>query len=1152
MSMQEQDLDFSDDDQLAGFRLQQVEVYNWGTFHNKVWQLNPQGKNALLTGDIGSGKSTLVDAITTLLVPANRVAYNKAAGADHKERSLRSYVLGYYKSERSDSGVRVKPIALRDQNSYSVIAGVFFNQGYQQTVTLAQVFWQKETSGQPNRFYIVADCQLNIAEHFANFGNDISQLKKQLKNTAHVLPPFNSFPPYAAAFKRRFGIGSDQALELFHQTVSMKSVGNLTEFVRNHMLQAFDVTSRINALIEHFDDLTRAHNAVLKARDQVERLQPLNKDLGKHQQNTEKRQHLSACRDGLKSYFTTIKTELLQQQISELEEKQQWIQVRVEKTETLYTHQQSERDHVRQAIAQNGGDRLQQLKNDIALHTSEKQKRQQRADSYAQLANKLDLQPVYNKEDFLNNQQNVKQQLEGFAVAESELQNVLTEHTVELQTLRNQHHELSDDIDSLKKRRSNIERQQILIRSTLCESLGLNEQDVPFVGELIQIREDEQQWEGAIERILHNFGLSLLVPEQHYTAVAEWVDKTHLRGRLVYFRVNEKQKVAGHSSLHPESLVRKITIKPDSGFFSWLEQQISRRFDYACCESMQQFRREKQAVTQSGQIKSGGQRHEKDDRFVINDRSRFILGWSNEAKISALTAKCKNLETQIQAIAENISSIEKQRKTLGDNKSNLNRLDEYNDFDSLNWQPLAKTIEDLQRQLTQIEQDSDLLKTLNKQLDELQAGIKKSSEKLDQLKDKRSKNEQKQSDAKQQLQLALEQLAQMGEATMALLTENIRPYYQQVFAHRTDKLSDTLSDKRTLNNCDKYEQELRAWLQQKIDAKDRQIKALEERILKAMNNYCRDYPAETQEVDVSIEAGEDFITMLQALQADDLPRFEQRFKALLNENTIREIANFSSQLSREQQQIKQRIARINESLSGIEYNKGRYILLEAQKNTDRELHDFQQSLRACTEGSLTGSDDKLYAESKFLQVKQIIDRFKGRDGYVDIDKRWTQKVTDVRNWYSFAASERWAEDNSEYEHYTDSGGKSGGQKEKLAYTVLAASLAYQFGLEWGEVRSRSFRFVLIDEAFGRGSDESARFGLELFNKLNLQLLIVTPLQKIHIIEPYVANVGFVHNQHGQESQLRNLTIEQYRAEQSARILSTNMATSETLKSLPQE
>ena len=100
--------------------------------------------------------------------------------------------------------------------------------------------------------------------------------------------------------------------------------------------------------------------------------------------------------------------------------------------------------------------------------------------------------------------------------------------------------------------------------------------------------------------------------------------------------------------------------------------------------------------------------------------------------------------------------------------------------------------------------------------------------------------------------------------------------------------------------------------------------------------------------------------------------------------------------------------------------------------------------------------------------------------------------------------------------------------------VLAASLAYRFGLEWGATRSRSFRFVVIDEAFGRGSDESARYGLELFRKLNLQLLIVTPLQKIHIIEPYVASVGFVHNEQGRESMLRCLSIEEYREQKFGR------------------
>jgi uncharacterized protein YPO0396 len=300
-----------------------------------------------------------------------------------------------------------------------------------------------------------------------------------------------------------------------------------------------------------------------------------------------------------------------------------------------------------------------------------------------------------------------------------------------------------------------------------------------------------------------------------------------------------------------------------------------------------------------------------------------------------------------------------------------------------------------------------------------------------------------------------------------------------------------------------------------------------------MRGFRETYPLDSQEMDVSIDAAFEYAQMLARLNADDLPRFEARFKELLNENTIREVANFQNQLARERETIRERIARINESLTQIDYNPGRYIVLEAQPAADAELRDFQTELRACTEGALTGSEDAQYSEAKFLQVKHIIERFRGREGQAEYDRRWMRKVTDVRNWFTFAASERWREDGAEHEHYSDSGGKSGGQKEKLAYTILAASLAYQFGLEWGALRSRSFRFVVIDEAFGRGSDESAEYGLRLFQQLNLQLLIITPLQKIHIIEPFVSSVGFVHNEEGRASRLRNLTIEEYRAEKAA-------------------
>jgi uncharacterized protein YPO0396 len=124
---------------LPGVRLMSIEVLNWGTFDRHIWRLDLGGGNGLLTGQNGAGKSTLIDAITTLLVPPQRISYNKAGQAERDERDLRSYVLGTYKSERAATGGGAKPVSLRKSGStYAVILGRFHNAGYNETTTLAQ------------------------------------------------------------------------------------------------------------------------------------------------------------------------------------------------------------------------------------------------------------------------------------------------------------------------------------------------------------------------------------------------------------------------------------------------------------------------------------------------------------------------------------------------------------------------------------------------------------------------------------------------------------------------------------------------------------------------------------------------------------------------------------------------------------------------------------------------------------------------------------------------------------------------------------------------------------------------------------------------------------------------------------------------------
>lgn len=370
-----------------------------------------------------------------------------------------------------------------------------------------------------------------------------------------------------------------------------------------------------------------------------------------------------------------------------------------------------------------------------------------------------------------------------------------------------------------------------------------------------------------------------------------------------------------------------------------------------------------------------------------------------------------------------------------------------------------------------------------------------------------------------------EQVERTKAAAHTVIAGQPKAYIEE-FAAISTRLDSHLP--ATIDECGEVESTVGATIADEADRLSARQSTVSNRIGAQMAGFRRKYPSETTEMDENVASAPEYRTLHTRLVGDDLPRFESAFKEYLNTNTIRDIAGFYSQLKKQEELIGERITKINESLETIPYNEGRYIRLERERTPNTDVRDFIAQLRECTDSSVDHGDADQYSETKFLQVKSLIERLRGREGQADSDRNWARRVTDVRNWFSFTASERWRADDTEHENYTDSGGKSGGQKEKLAYTILAASLAYQFKLEWGALRSKTFRFAVIDEAFGRGSDESTRYGLELFRTLGLQLLIVTPLQKIRVIEPYVSSVGFVDNRDGNNSQLQCLTIEEYR------------------------
>ena len=159
---------FSTTSDEAGFRLQYMEVYNWGTFTDRIFRIQPQGNNSLLTGANASGKSTFIDALLTLLVPAKKDRfYNQSSGVDKKgDRTEETYVLGNYAHIQRDGDLGTITKSLRDKSTYSIILAHFDNKDGNK-ITIFQVRWF--SGDELKRTFGIAHVPLTIENDFSHF-----------------------------------------------------------------------------------------------------------------------------------------------------------------------------------------------------------------------------------------------------------------------------------------------------------------------------------------------------------------------------------------------------------------------------------------------------------------------------------------------------------------------------------------------------------------------------------------------------------------------------------------------------------------------------------------------------------------------------------------------------------------------------------------------------------------------------------------------------------------------------------------------------------------------------------------------------------------------------------------------------------------------
>lgn len=1091
------------------WRLARVEVVNWGTFQGRhVVDVARDG--FLITGQSGSGKSSLIDAVSAVLVPGGKVRFNAAAqdaGSARGDRSVLSYVRGAWRrSSDSDTG-EIAADFLRRGATWSGIALTYRDGTDASPVVLMRYVHVKRGQsalGANNTVFLVLRAEHGLRDFAQYVEKGIDQRSLQ----AALAGPENLVTAKHSAFLTRYaqllGVPGEQAVHLLHKTQSAKNLSSLDGLLREFMLDepvTFDLAKKA---VADFRELRQAHDAVVTARHQIELLSAMQEPAERFESAVRGRDHLDRVLECLPGFASRTTRELAAAELADQEQQLAGAEHRVAGAERARADGETALRTAEQLRDDAGGRDVAEIERTIALRRDRlEQVRRERAELNAQLESAA-LDPVDTEEDLLA--------LQALAARESAqpqdeaaVQEALAAAVDANTSARTEVERLDRELQAARTSRSNLDDRALRLRRTLAEQLGLAPEDLPFAGELLQVRPEHAAWTGAIERVLRPLATTLLVPEEHYAALARLVDGRHLGRRLVYQRIPHHVPAPARPA-SVRSVAGRVELAPAPAFRAWLEHQLADRYDYECVDTVERFREageHDRMVTRAGQVRHPRGRHEKDDRFRVDDRDQWVLGFDNEARRRRLEHDLHTARRAQEERQQQLSGAYTRTRTLAVRQNLLTRVAalEWSELDAVRAESLLAADQDRR----------DDLVTGNTSLAVTVQRVAERAAELDRLK-------------------AVERAAEQARTTVQARIDLLRSVLDRVVPSSTPE---PMPGREVLENLRARfaggDQELAVDTVDRVRAQVERAVAREQReqsdavhtaravFERHCDEFRRRWPAVVADLTPSVEDRAGYRAVLRRLTDDNLPRHEERFTELWRSQSQRNIGVLASSIRKASREVRQRIAPVNESLARSPFDVDRFLRIEVRDARSREVTDFLNDLRQINE-EIIGVAEPQAAEKQFATMSRVIDRLGSEDSG---DRRWRMQVLDTRVHVAFVGLEL-DPDGAVVNVHDSSSGLSGGQRQKLVVFCMAAALRYQLTEDDEDVPR--YGTVILDEAFDKADHRFTRMAMDVFQEFGFHMVLATPLKLLQVLERYIGGVVYVSCEDHQRSHLSHVLL----------------------------
>ncbi|MGM3189822.1 ATP-binding protein [Dickeya dadantii subsp. dieffenbachiae] len=1089
----------------AQIRLAELSVYNWGSFHGlHSAKIDPEG--TLITGDNGAGKSTLIDGLMALLLPSSKASFNVAAAqGDRSDRTLMSYVRGNY--GKAHDGNETATLLKRSGATATGLRALYQAEDGSK-ITLAALFWITQASNSLDdlkRLFVVGKRDVRLEELLHIFGEGNARvLKQQLKEDPQT-EPFDSFTEYQETYMRLLRMENRNAPVLLSRALGLKKIDDLTGLIRDLVLEPSQVKEHARHAVSEFDDLVSTHNELDDARLQRDTLIELPETNQALNQARGEMGRISSELAGLPVYFGEQCSRLWRIRLEQYQTERFQLEDEMTRQEALETQATERVQTLFHAYQSQGGERLEGLRRDLKIAEQAHEKSVQNAHTYQMDARTLGLADTLTLDSFKLNQAKVQDSLANMPALRQKGQDRFASSAASFSREQERLKELTSEIEAIEARPdSNIDQRYQQLRDQLVESLLLERAEVAFVGELIDVRDEDRAWQGAIERALGGLRTTLLVPERQYRLVTKWLNARHtgLHVRVQVVRLNPHQQAAEFLA---DGFLKKLDWKPHP-YRDWLKKYLS-RVDLHCVTSTEILDQTDFSMTIQGLVHLDRGRFEKKDQQRIDDPRYWYLGFNNTRRLAALKADRAELEAEVLNLDQRVIDARAAMDDLEEHARIWERIDR------LTWEDVdARSAQD---RMQSLRADLDALEQPDSELGAAKARWEQASAELKNIQDQKGRISRKVGGLDNDITHANQQLNQADERTRAGVTDEVRERLDR----RVGQLH--LDD---LNSVSELEGRHRSALEEvRKKTSSHEVKAA----TKAggiVAGFKAKWPIIANDWLAGVDGLEEYLDHLTHLEKEGLPDLVERFRERLNRNATQSLARISQAIQAEREDIQDRIETINDVLLRTEFKQGTYLRLGSRPEIFEHVKVFNSQLMRVL--ARAGSDEH---ETRFIELKDLIEKLEKATNPATSGNLESLRLLDSRYQLSFFAEEIEKSSQKVRDVLDSSGGKSGGEKESFAGTIVAASLAYVLTPDGCD--RPLYCTVFLDEAFSNTAEAVSRRVLKVFQELQIHVNLITPYKNLNLARESARSLLIAErNQERHESRLCEVTWEEIDAQ----------------------